>query len=183
MALKYQFRNHQIPHFITFTTVQWVDVLTRPLYKDIIVDSLKYCIRNKGLVVHAWVIMTNHVHLIARATEGKDLSNVLRDLKKYTSRAITYHIKKNDMESRKNWMLWIFRSAGEENSNNKVYQFWQQNNHPIELSDNRMFDQRLHYLHNNPVKQCWVDKPEDYKYSSAIDYAGGKGLIDIELAI
>ena len=78
-------------------------------------------------------------------------------------------------------MIWIFKSRGEKNSNNKSYQFWQQDNHPIELVDSEMFKQKLEYIHNNPVKAEFVEKPENYKYSSAVNYAGEKGVIDIEL--
>ena len=70
--------------------------------------------------------------------------------------------------------------AGKKNSNNNNYQFWQQDNHPIELWDNYMMDQKLEYLHMNPVLSGFVDRPEEYLYSSARDYAGDKGLLDIE---
>mgnify|MGYP003662461042 FL=1 len=86
----------------------------------------------------------------------------------------------NHTESRRNWMLWLFESAGKKNSNNKKYQFWQQDNHPIELSTNHMMDQRLEYLHNNPVVERIVNEAEHYVYSSAINYARGKGLLDVE---
>ncbi|MBO6515699.1 MAG: transposase [Bacteroidia bacterium] len=180
MGFKYQIRDHQCPHFVSFSTVQWVDVLTRPLYKDIIVDSLRFCQQRKGLIIYAWVIMTNHVHLIASAQEGSNLSDILRDLKRYTSKRIIHAIENNPTESRRNWMLWIFKSAGEQNSNNKYYQFWQQGNHPIALTSNQMIDQRLEYLHLNPVKEQWVEEVHHYVYSSAIDYSGGKGLIPVE---
>ena len=78
-------------------------------------------------------------------------------------------------------MLWLFASAGKRNSNNTYYQFWQQDNRPIELSTNEMMDQRLDYIHDNPVKEGLVYEPEHYIYSSALDYSGGKGLLEIEL--
>jgi len=77
-------------------------------------------------------------------------------------------------------MLWLFKSHGTKNPNNKDYQFWQQDNHPVELDTNEMIDQRLNYLHDNPVKVGIVEKPEHYIYSSAIDYTGGKGLLEID---
>jgi putative transposase len=77
-------------------------------------------------------------------------------------------------------MVWIFQSAGKKNSNNKNHQFWQQDNHPIELSTNAMIDQRLHYIHMNSVKERIIDEPEHYVYSTAKDYSGGKGLIDVD---
>ena len=120
------------------------------------------------------------MHLIASAKEGKSLSDILRDFKKHTSKTLLKEILNNDKESRRSWMKWIFESAAKQNSNNKNYQFWQQDNRPVELSTNEMMDQRLAYLHNNPVMEGIVFEAEQYVYSSAINYAGGKGLLDVE---
>ena len=125
--------------------------------------------------------MNNHVHLIASADEGYNLSDILRDMKKFSSKKLLKTIEENAQESRKRWMLWLFRSNGERNSNNDKYQFWQQDNHPVCLDNNAMIDQRLNYLHNNPVAEGIVEEPEHYIYSSARDYAGIKGLLDIVL--
>lgn len=180
MPSKYRINDHQNLHFITFATVEWVDALSRPQYKEIIIESLKYCQKNKGLVLYAYVIMNNHVHLIASAKEGYSLSDILRDFKSFTSKKSLKEIEINIRESRKSWMLWLFRSAGKKNSNNKNYQFWQQDNRPIELSTNEMIEQRLNYIHQNPVEEGIVFEPHHYVYSSAIDYSGKRGLIGIE---
>ena len=90
-------------------------------------------------------------------------------------------IKDHPKESRKEWMLEMFKKAGLKNSNNSNWQFWQQHNQPIELWDNYMIDNKLGYLHNNPVVARIVDRPEDYVYSSARDYADEKGMIEVEL--
>ena len=127
--------------------------------------------------------MSNHIHLIASAKEGYKLSDILRDHKKHTSKNIIKEIKENPDESRKNWMLWLFASHGERNPNNKEYQFWQQDNHPVELDTSEMMDQRLEYLHSNPVKAGIVNAAEDYIYSSAIDYVDGKGLLEVNLLL
>jgi putative transposase len=181
MPSKYKIHNHQDAYFITFAVVEWVDALSRPYYKDILIESLKYCQTSKGLVIYAYVIMNNHVHLIASAADGHNLSDILRDLKKFTSKKIIAAIEDNVQESRKRWMLWLFRSNGEQNYNNQIYQFWQQDNHPVCLDSNAMMIQRLNYLHNNPVVEGIVEEPEHYVYSSARDYAGIKGLLDIVL--
>ncbi|RCH53859.1 transposase [Mucilaginibacter hurinus] len=182
MATRYRFGNNELPHFITFAVVNWIDVFTREAYKEILLGSLKFCIENKGLRLHAWVIMSNHVHLIASAKEGVKLSDIMRDFKKYTSWQIIAAIKENLQESRKDWMLWMFKRAGSKNINNDVYQFWQQDNHPIELSTNLMMDQRLDYLHQNPVKAGIVTEAQHYKYSSAVDYySDTDGLIPIHV--
>ncbi len=124
--------------------------------------------------------MNNHIHLIASAAEDYNLSDILRDFKKHTAKTILDEIITSQKESRRNWMLWIFKSAGKRNSNNKNYQFWQQDNRPIQLSTNEMMKQRLDYLHQNPVKEGIVHEPEHYVFSSAIDYTGGKAMIDID---
>jgi putative transposase len=178
MASKYHLSNPEGIYFITFATVQWVDVLTRPHYKDIVVESLRYCQEKKGLDLYAWCLMTNHVHLIAAVRETFNLSDLLRDLKKYTAKKLIAAIQ-NPEESRRAWLLWIFRAAGGNNPNNQVFQLWQQDNHPVELSTNSMVAQRLAYLHQNPVKAGIVFAPEHYVYSSAIDYTGGKGLLEL----
>ena len=160
----YKIRDQQAVHFITFAVVEWVDVFTRSLYKDILLESLTFCQRQKGLNIHCWVIMTNHVHFIISAKEGYELSNILRDFKKFTSVRIVEAIEKNDIESRKDWMLQIFSKAGKENYKNTSYQFWRQDNHPKALTDNKMMDQKIDYVHANPVRAGVVTNPEDYLY-------------------
>jgi len=180
MSRKYKFRDPEAVYFVSFATVNWIDVFTRRIYKDIVVDSINYCIENKGLVVYAWVIMSNHVHLIIESNDEL-LQNILRDLKKYTSKEIIKAIEENPKESRKEWILWMKERAGKKNPNNKKYQFWQQNNHPLVLSNPLTFEQKLNYIHANPVKAGWVESEEEYLYSSAKDYSEQKGLVKIIL--
>ncbi len=180
MSRKYKFHDHALPHFVSFSTVNWVDLFIRTIYFQKITDSLSYCIHNKGLILNAWCIMTNHVHLIIRSETNK-LQHIMRDMKKFTSKELVETVESNSQESRKKWLMKIFKKAGKENSNNTLYQVWQQHNHPIELSNNRMIKQRLNYLHRNPVKAGLVDRPQDWRYSSAKNYAGSGGLLDLEL--
>ena len=80
-------------YYCTLTIVEWIDIFSRPAYKHLIVDSLNYCIANKGLKVYCWCLMSNHLHIIASATDEDSLSDILRDLKKFTSKAIVETIK------------------------------------------------------------------------------------------
>lgn len=105
MATKYRFGDSSVPHFITFAVVNWIDVFSRECYKEIVIESLKFCIAEKGLNLHAWVIMSNHIHLIASAKECFELVNIIRDLKKYTSKMIIANIEANTRQSRKEWMI------------------------------------------------------------------------------
>ncbi|WP_237144163.1 transposase [Pontibacter pamirensis] len=100
--------------------------------------------------------MTNHVHLICSAPS---LPNVMRDLKKYTARFLVEAIKSNPRESRKNWLLWMFKKAAEKSASHGEYQFWQPGGHQVELNDNELMEQRLEYLHQNPVKAGFVEEP------------------------
>lgn len=180
MSTKYKFRNQEVPHFVTFAAVHWIDVFVRNTYRDILIDSIAHCQREKGLIVYAWCIMTSHVHMII-GTQAKPMQDILRDMKSFTSRQLKLAISQNPQESRKEWILALMQRAGEQNGNNRDFQFWQQDNHPIELSSNEMLDQRLDYIHNNPVEAGFVIHPEEYPYSSARDYSGEKGYLDVTL--
>jgi putative transposase len=179
MSEKYKIRDQEKPYFVTFATEGWVDVFTRQVYREIIVDALKYCQSKKGLVLYSWCLMTNHMHLIVGRSKEEKIEEIIRDLKKFTSVQICKAIETNQAESRKTWMLQIFRSAALESKKHTKFKFWQNEYHPVELSDNHMIDQKLAYIHENPVKDGIVENPEDYLYSSARDYAGVKGLLEI----
>ena len=159
---------------MSFATVHWVDLFVRPEYSEVILESLNYCQKEKGLEVFAWCIMPSHIHLII-GTNTDPMQNILRDLKSHTSRKLKEELRANPVESRKEWIIWMMERAGKKNGNNKGWQLWQQHNQPIELSDNMMLDQRLNYLHMNPVVSGFVNEPEHWRYSSAIDYSGGRG--------
>ena len=175
----YKIRNKEGVHFVTFAVVEWIDVFTRKEYKDIVVDSLRYCQQEKGLLLHCWCLMSNHIHLVLSAQDN-NASDILRDFKKFTSRQLVDGIKMNVQESRKEWMLSLFAQAGTENSRNKTYQFWRQDNQPKELFTDSFCRQKIDYIHNNPVVAGIVDKAKEYLYSSAKGYyKTGRGLLDV----
>jgi Cu2+-containing amine oxidase len=122
--------------------------------------------------------MTSHVHLII-GTSGNPMQNIIRDLKRHTSENLHKAIQKNNVESRREWLIWMMERAGKKNSNNTNFQLWQQYNQPIELFNNKMAHQKLDYMHYNPVEAGFVLKQEDWLYSNAVDYNGGKGLLEI----
>lgn len=175
----YTIINQQGLHYLTFTVVGWVDVFTRKAYREVILDSFRYCQKERRLLIYGYVIMSNHLHLIVR-TEQEDLSNVIRDFKKFTANTILKLIQdKSQGESRREWLLNVFAYHAKYNTNNRKYQFWVQNNRPIELVSNSWIRQKLQYIHDNPVKAGWVGVPEHYLYSSASNYATGAGLLDV----
>jgi len=169
MSRKYKFRDKKGAYFISFATVNWIDVFTRVEYFDIVIESLDYCRKNKGMEIYGYCIMPSHVHLIFRS-ENEDPSGLIRDFKGFTSRKLLKAIEEHPQESRKEWMLELFRKAGEKNSNVKNRQFWQHNNHPIEIWSLKVFEQKLNYVHQNPVESGFVTNPIDWKYSSAKNY-------------
>ncbi|RLD33371.1 MAG: transposase [Bacteroidetes bacterium] len=168
-------------YFLTMTVVNWIDVFTRPVYKHIIVDALRYNQEEKGLVIYGWCLMSNHLHMIAEAEEGKHLSDILRDFKKFTSKAITKEIAENPTESRKKWMLNEFEFAGRYNQKIKNYKLWQDGNEAKEIHSTSFLEQELEYIHNNPVRAEIVELPEEYMYSSAKKYADETGLLNVIL--
>jgi REP element-mobilizing transposase RayT len=176
----YKIINKAATHFFTFAVVEWVDVSTRPQYKDILLDSIRHCQAERGLILNAWCLMTNHVHLVMSAINN-DSSEILRDFKKFTSKKIISAIENNKQESRRDWMLKIFKEAGAANSRNTNYQFWRQDNHPKEMYSPAFIAQKIDYIHQNPVSAGVVDKAEEYLYSSARDYYYRKkcGLLEV----
>ena len=180
MSEKYKMYDEQKAYFLTLTVVDWVDVFTRKIYKMQVVDSLKYCQKFKGLEVYGWCLMSNHLHMIAKATGGQTLSEILRDFKKFTSKSIVSSIMEQS-ESRKQWMLARFEYNGKFLKRIERFKFWQDGNHAEIICTPDFFYEKLNYIHRNPVKEMIVTKPEDYYFSSARNYAGLDYLIDIVL--
>ena len=180
MSRKYKFKNQEALYFISFATVHWIDLLIRNEYREVILESMRFCQKEKGLEIYAWCLMTSHVHMII-GSQGEKLEDIVRDFKRHTSTKLRKAIKEHPQESRHEWMIWMMERAGKKNGNNSDWQLWQQHNKPIELTSNDMMDQKLDYIHMNPVEAGFVSEPEHWVYSSAIDYSGNKGLLDIKL--
>ena len=181
MSTGYQISDQNALYFLTFQIVDWIDVFTRRIYKDIIIDSFNYSIEHKGLQLFAYVIMSNHIHLIANSINGT-LSDNVRDFKKFTSKKIIETI--NDIpESRKEWILNRFKFNASHLCTNKYYQVWTHENHAILLYSNNFIREKVEYIHNNPVRAGIVKNPEDYLYSSARNYASLEALIDISVLV
>ena len=136
MSRNYKFHNPEGLYFVSFAVVEWLDVFTRNEYKDILLDSLKFCQQNKGMEILSWCIMTNHIHLVFRSIAEEHPSKILGDFKRFTSKAIVKAIQENPRESRKTFLLNQFKRAAQKSSNVKNYQFWRHDNKPIELWSN-----------------------------------------------
>jgi len=178
MSRNYKFHNPEGLYFVSFAVVNWLDVFTRNDYIEILLNSLRFSQKEKGMEIIAWCIMPNHVHLIFRSVKGIKPELLLGDIKRFTSRSIIKAIQKNPKESKKKFLLEHFKKAAQKSSNVKNYQFWRHDNKPIELWSNKVISEKINYIHNNPVKAGLVYKPEDYKYSSAVDYTDEQGLLE-----
>ena len=178
--MAYPIRNQQGLYFITCTVVEWLDIFTRPLYKDLIIESLRYCQQQKGLELFAYCLMSNHLHLIARAAEDHVLSDIMRDFKKFTAKQVFQAIHTNQQESRRQWLEWVLHKQGEFNPRNTHIQLWQQPSHNVELLNQEMAQQKLDYIHQNPVRAGICYRAEDYVYSSASCYAGLEAGLVVE---
>jgi len=177
MSERYRIWDQNKLYFLTLTVKNWTDIFINDDYKMIIVDSLKYCQEKKGLEIFGYCIMSTHIHLITRAQENYQLSDWLRDFKKFTSKAIIRKILE-EKDSKKRALIDSF--CNKETGKSK-YSFWQTGNHPVEISSNKFFDEKLDYIHNNPVEASFVERPEDYQFSSARNYAGLKSHLEIVL--
>ena len=175
---RYKIENQNNIHFLTFTVIDWVDLFTRKEYCYTVVNSLNYCIKEKHLEVFAYVIMSSHVHIICRVGEPHNLSEVIRDFKKFTSKQF---IKVMDeiSESRKEWLLNKFGFEAQRIGRATNYKVWKDDNHAIEIGDYIDIEQKVNYIHQNPVKAMIVENAEEYIFSSAGDYADKKGYVEI----
>lgn len=178
MSEKYKVKDHERAHFMTLTVVGWVDVFTRKNHRTVIVNSLNYCCKKKGLELYAWCLMSNHLHLIGRAKDGFTLPEIIRDFKKHTAKQVIGQII-HEPESRREWMLYIFAKEASRLKRVSGYKFWQDGFRPKELSGNAFIAQKVQYVHANPVVEGLVEYPEDWVYSSGANYADNQGLIDV----
>ena len=153
-------------YFCTLTVVGWADVFTRARNAEVIIESLAYCQAQKGLELFAYALMPSHLHLIARVQEGR-LSDVLRDFKSFTAKRLLELIGHEAGESRKEWLMRLFREAALGTKQNQELMFWQKSMHPIEITHAAMYEQKVAYIHGNPVAEGLVTLPEHYAWSSA----------------
>lgn len=172
MAETYRAHNPAAVHFVTFTVHQWVDVFTRPAYVETLLENLRYCQQHKGLHIYAWVVMSNHCHLIVSAQNG-DLPDLIRDFKKHTAKVLVKAIEANERESRKEWLLLLLKKEG------KIW-FWESGYHGEEICTKPFFDSKMKYIHLNPVRAGLVEKEVDYLWSSSGELYGiRKGLLEL----
>ncbi len=156
------------PHFLTLTTIEWVDVFTKPEYFQLLIESLKYCQKELGLLVYGYVFMTNHIHKIVQARQGYKLSGIVQSYKSFT----TKEIKKLIANDSRKYIKGLIDTSFYKKDENE-FQVWQEYNYPEVVATEEFFLEKLNYIHNNPVKKEYVNNPQDWKYSSAGFYING----------
>jgi len=174
MRSRYKIAELESPHFITCTIVGWLPVFTRQRYLDIITASLTFCRQEKGLRLHAYVILDNHLHLLV---SSDNLSQVIRDFKRYTAKEILSVVRQDN----KQWLLKQFEFFKSGHKGESQHQVWQEGFHPQAISTEDMLRQKLDYIHYNPVRSGLVDRAEDWRYSSARNYLDQTGVLEIDL--
>ena len=178
MSEKYKTVDKEMGYFLTLTVVDWIYIFIQKNHKMKIVEALKFCQENKGLEIFGYCLMSNHLHLSARAGGKQNLSEIIRDFKQFTSKGIIRQIKE-EPETKKGRLLEQFELAGRGKKRIKKYKFWQDGNHAKLIFSPEVFYQKLEYIHNNPVKAGLVKNPEDYLFSSTRNYAGLTSYLDI----
>ena len=171
-------------YYLTFHVVDGIDIFIRPVFKRIIVESLNHFSEKKGLTIYAWCLMTNHLHLMAQAAQGYGLALIANDFKKFTTKIILEDIDA-EPELRRNWIIKKFEDASTSLKLLDKFQVWQSRINPvyIDLKNTAAINEQIDHIHNNPVRDRIVSTPEDYLHSSARDYVGLKGLVNIHLPV
>ena len=179
MSERYKVIDSSVPTFVTITVVGWIDLFVRRIYTDILDDSLNYCIKNKGLKIHAYVYMTSHIHLII-TSEKHELNEIIRDFKKHTSKELIKAITDHN-ESRREWMLKKFAYEAKRIGRATKYKLWKDGFHPVILDTNKKREQRLRYIHYNPIDAGFVKHERDWINSSYLAYEEDNSLMNVKV--
>ncbi len=169
---RYRIYENRSPHFLTCTIINWIPVFTRPDTAQIILDSLAFLQRERELRLYGYVILENHMHWIA---DADDLPHEIHSFKSYTAKMLVRYFEAHDATR----MLDQFAFYKKHHKVDREHQIWEEGTHPQLLQNQEMLVQKLEYIHNNPVKRGYVDEPTYWRYSSARNYAGLPGLIEV----
>jgi len=170
---RYKIYEPTYPHFITCTVLHWLPIFTNKESVNIVIDSLKYLQQNRNLKIYAYVILENHLHLIA---QSDDIAKDIARFKSFTARKIIELLKSKNVKTILD-QLQFYKKA---HKIDREFQLWQEGIKPKLIQGEQMMRDRIDYIHNNPVKRGYVDEPHHWRYSSARDYLGIRGLLEVE---
>ncbi len=161
------------PHFVTCTILHWLPLFTRQESVQIILDCLKFLQEKDNLKLYAYVILENHLHMVI---SSDDLHKTMQSFKQYTAKQLLELLKKENVTTLLEQLAFYKKAHHQE----KSYQVWEEGYQPKLIQDEAMMKIKVDYIHNNPVKRGYVDEDIHWRYSSARDYNGMIGLIEIE---
>jgi REP element-mobilizing transposase RayT len=170
---RYKVTDTSSPHFLTATINNWLPLFTRPSAVQIILDSWEYLRKQSDFRLHGYVILENHLHLIATSP---DLAHDMQRFKSWTAREILMLLERQSSKR----LLELFALFKRRHKTQSDYQVWEEGSHPQLISSGDRMRQKLDYIHHNPVKRGYVDRPEHWRYSSARNYLGLEGLIEVD---
>lgn len=176
MSERYKICENTNCYLVTSSTVEWLPVFVSGETCRVITSSLDYCRRHKGLKVFAYVVMPTHFHAILASDSPKDLSNIMRDLKRHTSRELIQVLEKSNCRV----ALSAFQSAGRDAKGNEDYKLWQDGYHPKGIFLEDVLRQKIEYVHQNPVRKGLVERVEDWLFSSARNYFERESILEID---
>jgi len=170
---RYRIYENQSPHFLTCTVVDWLPLFSSPAVVEMLYTSWRFLQVHERMIIYAYVIMENHLHLVAASP---DLSKEIGDFKSFTARQIVDDLRKKQAQD----VLRRLAQGKAVYKQDREHQVWQEGSHPQLIQGEEMIRRKIDYIHYNPVKRGYVDEPTHWRYSSARNYAGLPGLLDIE---
>jgi len=168
---RYRILDPAAPHFLACTVLQWLPLFEQPANARILLDSLEYLRCQGGLVLYGYVILENHCHLVGRSP---DIGKTMASFKSYSAGAIIKRLTECHSPVLE---LIVFHKA--RHKTDREHQVWQEGSHPEQIEGEAMMLQKLEYIPANPVARGYVDDPLHWRYSSARNYAGMEGLIEV----
>ena len=170
---RYTITEPDMPHFLTCTVMEWLPVFSHPEAVAILLASWSFLREQQGLRLYGYVVLENHTHFIAQADH---LDRCLASFKSFTARKMISFLNANGREALLTRLSFSKRAFKED----REYQFWQEGSHAELILSEAMMREKLEYIHANPVRRGYVDRAEDWRYSSARNYAGVTGLLEID---
>jgi len=161
------------PYFITCTVLHWIPLFTRPESVEILFESFRYLQKNDNFKLFGYVILENHLHMIAGSD---DISQSIKKFKSYTAKVLLELLQVNRVQTILD-QLAFYKKA---HKTQTTYQLWQEGSAFKLIQSEAMMLERINYIHNNPIKRGYVDEAAHWRYSSARNYEGKEGLIDVE---
>ena len=169
---RYRIFEAEYPYFMTCTIVGWLPLFTRPEAVEIVLDSWRFLQQERALKLFGYVILENHLHLTASPPQ---LSAVMQSFKSFTAHRLISLLEQHSVQVH----LRQLRAHKLRHKKESRYQVWQEGSKPKQIQNDEMMWQKLEYMHDNPMKRGYVDDPLHWRYSSARNYAGQPGLIEV----